>query len=112
MKLLLSYDQSEEILSQGDYGEEVTNQQREHQSELTIGSMQESNSVKRLKEVTVKHILENFQKLGRLSDRQTEGSSNGGSDDGYDEDSLEERSISRGSSSDEFSNWVVSVDKI
>ena len=67
--------------------------------------------MKRLKEVTVKHILENFQKLGRLSDRATERSSNGISEDGSDLD-FSDRSLSRSGSSLDYANWVVSVDKI
>ena len=65
--------------------------------------------MKRLKEVTVKHILENFQKLGKLSDRATERSSTGIiSEDGSDLD-FSDRSLSRSGSS---LDYVVSVDKM
>lgn len=66
---------------------------------------------KRLKEITAKHILENFQKLGKPGDRYSHRRSTQ-SDAGSEDDSSSMRSTSYRYGSPEDANWVIGVDKI
>ena len=105
MKMLLVDNLSEDGSSE--YGEETRTVVSNYESAISELSAMPVNN-KRLKEVTVKHIMENFQKLGRPGDRSTYLRRSTQSDE--DTDSM--RSMTHRYGSPDEANWVVGVDKI
>ena len=107
MKMLFVDNLSEDGGSNSEYGEEVA---RTVLSDSGLGDpqMPAANS-KRLKDVTVKHIVENFQKLGKPGQRFSARGRHTMAD-GDDDDSM--RTASYRYADPDDANWTVGVDKI
>ena len=108
MKMLFNDNISEHDTG-SEYGEESTARTLQSDS-LVGGELQVPEKNKRLKEVTAKHILDNFKKIGKPGDRHSHRHS---TQSDYDEsDSSSQRSMSYRYGSPQDANWVIGVDKI
>ena len=112
MKMLLC-DNSISEDGSSEYGDELRHVSIH--SDTAQSEVQQPMSNKRLKEVTVKHIMENFHKLGKPADRSTymrgsHSTQSASEHDSDDSDSVRGGSYRYGSVDD--ANWVVGVDKI
>lgn len=105
MKMLFPDNVSENDTG-SEYGEEST--ARTIQTESLVGHLQVPEKTKRLKEITAKHILENFQKIGKPGDRYSHRRSTHSDADESDSSSM--RSISYRYGSSEDANLVIGVD--
>ena len=112
MKMLFSNDNVSENGSGSEYNEEHHSTANTMQSESVVGELQVPEQNKRLKEVTAKHILENFQKLGKPGDRYSHRRSTASNDGSSSDDLSSTRSMSYRYGSPEDANWTIGVDKI
>lgn len=95
-----------------EYGEEIAGGRitPSNSDSMSFCDLSVPANKKRLKEVTVKHILENFQKIGRPGDGRRSTMQRNTYADGDDDDSM--RSLSYRYSDPEDANWEVGVEKI
>lgn len=97
-----------------EYSDELARTQNSSDSTIIQdgGQIAMSMNTKRLKDVTVKHILENFQKLGNPGLRSTYSRRAALSDQDFEDDDESMRSLSYRYSDPEDANWEVPVEQV
>ena len=122
MKMLFNDENVSENDNGSEYGEESSTTRTLQTESLICGSTSaiedpaEKSTNKRLKEVTAKHILENFKKIGkqgprnRYSHRRSTSQSDG--DEEESDYSSSQRSMSYRYGTQEDANWVIGADMI